>query len=72
MPNVVDSLGVKIPFTAPVSAFCASRRLSPFENALSVVAPPYWLSLTTLMAGLAFTASRKPFSRFCVLAEPSW
>ena len=72
MPNVVDSFGQKTPSTPPVLALCAASRFSLVANALSVVAPPYWLSLTILMPGFFLMASRKPFSRLVVLADPSW
>ena len=64
MPKVVDSFGVKMPLhAARLRLRARARRLSLFWNALSVVAPPYWLSLTTLTSGVAPSPRRGSPSR---------
>lgn len=62
MPKVVDSFGVNTPATLPSAAPCASNRLSLALCAVSVVAPPYWLS-ERIFTPAAFSAARQPSSR---------
>ena len=72
MPNVVDSFGQKMPSTPPVPA--SGRReqaLARRERALGRRAAVLVVA-HDLDARVLLHASRKPFSRLCVLAEPSW